>query len=185
MRPVPAAKVLLLLFALALLCAAPVSAWAAPTITGASAERGRDTAPDGTVSYHEWVMVYVSDPDGVADLARHCHRRGAGTHDTSLRNRSEDGTRPRSGGEHAARLRRRLGLRGSDRDGAGQVIDEMPVLTSEVIDGPPPSRTGQRRAHHRHTDLLVDCARGRWLLLRGRERGRWRVRHLVPLAASR
>ncbi len=32
MRPVPAVRVLLLLFALALLCAAPVSGWAAPTI---------------------------------------------------------------------------------------------------------------------------------------------------------
>ncbi len=33
MRPVPVVRVLLLLFSLALLCAAPVSAWAAPTIT--------------------------------------------------------------------------------------------------------------------------------------------------------
>jgi hypothetical protein len=138
-RPILLLSVLVL-FSLALLCAAPVSAWAAPTIEGASVERGRDTGWEGSVGYHEWVTVYVSDPEGLADVARVTVTDPQQVaHDVSLRSRSEDGTwaevwwqrygeaAPPPPGTYVAQI----------RDEAGEVIDQVSVGTSEVIDDTP------------------------------------------------
>ncbi len=60
---------LLVLCALSLVCAAAGPCWAVPLIAGVSVERGLDTGWEGSVSSHEWVIVYVEDPEGAADLA--------------------------------------------------------------------------------------------------------------------
>jgi hypothetical protein len=78
---------LFLLCLLALPCAASVSAWAAPTITGMTVMRGRDTGPEAAVSYHEWVILFVNDPGGPADIGSVAVMDTLGQwHDAALKN---------------------------------------------------------------------------------------------------
>ena len=128
------------LLSLVLLVAVSASCWAAPTVTGMTVERGRDTGWEGTVGYHECVTVYVGDPDGLADLARVTVTDSQQqTHDAWLNNRNEEGTSAEfSWQNYGLVMAPPLGAYVAQvRDQADQLTDEAVAQTSEIPEETP------------------------------------------------